>query len=434
MNLLYENDTEGQYPNSWYAATCEIMPEFPPLEGHKTCDVCVIGAGYTGLSAALKLAELGYNVTVLEAQRIGFGASGRNGGQLGSGQRVEQNALIKTLGASHAKDLWELAQHSKTLVRELIGQHNIECFLKPGIAELGLRDHETRELHDYARFLEDTYAYQDIQTLTPEETKLLCPSPRYKGGFVDWGASHLHPLRFVLGLGRAALKAGVRFHEQSEVTEIHKGRKVDVITKKGKLTSDFLVIACNGYLGHLEPRIASKVMPINNFIAVTEPLAKDGSEILAQDIAVADTKFVINYFRKTHDHRLLFGGGENYGYKFPKDLEAKVRNPMETIFPQLRGIKIDYAWGGTLAITMNRLPYFKRLEQNIFSASGYSGHGLGMATLAGTLMAEAIDGNSQGFDVFERIPSYTFPGGRHVRTPLLVLAMIWYQIRDRLGV
>lgn len=433
MNLLYENDQTGVYPQSWYAATSDALEPFAPLKGSQTSDVCVLGAGYTGLSAALHLAKLGYSVSVLEAQRIGFGASGRNGGQLGSGQRVEQDELISRLGEGHAKQLWDLAEHSKALVHSLIEAHQIDCHVKPGIAEFALRAKEMDELHRYADLLHDHYGYEHIETLNVAQGRDLCASPRYHGGYIDWGAAHLHPLKLCFGLARAAQKAGVRFFEGSEVKAIKKGRKIRVSTPKGDMTSDFLVLACNGYLGAIEPRIAARVMPINNFIAVSEPLEQGQWNVLQKDIAVADTKFVVNYFRKTHDNRLLFGGGENYSYRFPKDLAATVRAPMTHIFPQLKDIKLDYAWGGTLAITMTRLPYFTRSDQNILSASGYSGHGVGMATLAGKLMAEAIEGRSRDFDCFQNIPSLPFPGGRFARTPLLVLAMIWYQMRDRLG-
>ena len=230
------------------------------------------------------------------------------------------------------------------------------------------------ELH--RRPLHDHYGYEHIETLNVAQGRNLCASPRYRGGYIDWGAAHLHPLKLCFGLARAAQKAGVRFFEGSEVKTIKEGRKIRVSTPKGEMTSDFLVLACNGYLGALEPRIAARVMPINNFIAVSEPLEQGQWNVLQKDIAVADTKFVVNYFRKTHDNRLLFGGGENYSYRFPKDLAATVRAPMTHIFPQLKDIKLDYAWGGTLAITMTRLPYFTRSDQNILSASGYSGHGV----------------------------------------------------------
>ena len=433
MNLLYSNDQKGLYPQSWYAATSDLLPAFDELSESQSADVCVIGAGYTGLSTALHLAEAGYTVIVLEAHRIGFGASGRNGGQIASGQRVDQESLIKIAGASTADLLWDLAEESKAIVKSLIKKHKIQCYLKSGIAELGLSHYQMNNMHRYADFLSERYGYEYNTKLDREATYALCPSPTYYGGYIDTDAGHLHPLRFAIGLAKAALKAGVKIFENTEVTSLDKGKKVKIHTNLTTVKCDYAVLACNGYLGKLEPSIASRVMPINNFIVATEPLGSEVSTVLNEDVAIADTKFLINYFRLSHDKRLLFGGGENYRYHFPKNIAAKVRKPMIEIFPHLRDIQIDYAWGGTLGITVRRMPYFRKLSSNTFSASGYSGHGVAMATLAGKLIAKVIDGETSGFDAFSRVPSLPFPGGVHARYPILVLAMTWYSIRDRLG-
>ena len=433
MNLLYSNDRRGEYPNSWYAATADLLPPFAQLKGETRADVCVVGAGYTGLSAALHLAEMGRDVVVLDAQRVGFGASGRNGGQLGSGQRMEQTDLIRLVGDATADRLWHLGEEAKDLVRSLIATHQIDCYLKPGIAHLGFSPRETRELQDYSKFLQDRYGYDQVKPLSRDEAQDLCPSPAYDGGEIDMGAGHLHPLRYVLGLARAAEKAGVRMHEETHVHHIEEGTNPVVRTDRGRVTCDHVILAGNGYLGGLNRKVASRVMPINNFIVATEPLGDDAAKILTRDVAVADTKFVINYFRLSHDKRLLFGGGESYGYRFPADIAAVVRKPMLKIYPHLRDTRIDYAWGGTLAITMKRMPYLARLGKSILSASGYSGHGVGTATHAGLLMAKAIAGDSDGFDTMSAIPTRPFPGGSFARTPLLALAMSWYALRDRLG-
>ncbi|MDE2632419.1 MAG: FAD-binding oxidoreductase [Paracoccaceae bacterium] len=434
MNLLYSNDTLGQYPDSWYTATTPPLPAFAPLSKDISADVCIIGAGYTGLSAALTLAERGYDVVVLEAQRVGFGASGRNGGQLGSGQNVDQGKLERMMGADDANRLWRLSEDSKDMVKSLIAQHQIECHLKPGIAHMALTSKEMAALHLEAEYLSDQYGYDQINTLDKAQGQALCPSPVYHGGYLDHGAAHLHPLAFALGLARAAKAAGVHIYEQSEVTDMRKGTKPVITCRDGAVTCTHAILACNGYLGKLNRKVAGRVMPINNFIAATEPLGKDTAQVLTQDIAVADTKFVVNYFRLSHDGRLLFGGGENYSYRFPTNIAAKVRRPMQKIFPHLRDVKIDYAWGGTLAITAHRLPYLARLDNNILSASGYSGHGVGAATLSGKLMALAIAGQSEGFDTMARMPSVPFPGGKWVQSPLLKLAMTWYSLRDNLGI
>ncbi|EEE36211.1 gamma-glutamylputrescine oxidoreductase [Rhodobacteraceae bacterium KLH11] len=433
MNLLYANDHRAEYPGSWYAATAHPFDRFPALEGNVTADVCIVGGGYTGLSAALHLAEAGFDVVLLEAHRVGFGASGRNGGQLGSAQRLDQEDLERLVGDGDAARLWDLAEDAKALVKSLISKHQIDCDLKPGIAVLGFNKAERDELHSHAAHLSNRYSYDRIKPLDAEAGHSLCPSPAYAGGYLDTGAAHLHPLNYALGLARAAVSAGLRLHESTEVLEIDEGARVTLRTDKGQVTADHVILACNGYLGDLNRQVASRVMPINNFIAATEPLGAEVQRVLTQDIAVADTKFVVNYFRLSADGRLLFGGGESYGYQFPQDIAAKVCKPMVGIFPHLRDVRIDYAWGGTLGITMRRMPYLARLAPNILSASGYSGHGVGTATHAGQLMALAIQGQAEGFDTMARVPSLPFPGGPALRSPLLVLAMTWYALRDRLG-
>lgn len=434
MNLLYANDRQGHYPSSWYAATTDLLPPFDPLSGEARADVCVIGGGYTGLSAALHLAERGMNVALLEAHRVGFGASGRNGGQLGSGQRVEQDALEKLVGFDDAAKLWNLAEDAKALVKSLVTKHKIDCHLKPGIAHMCFSKREVANEHAYADHLRDKYDYTELDKLDHDAAQALCPSPSYVGGSLDMSAAHLHPLAYAIGLAQAARDAGVRVHENAPVHHITNGAPAIVQSDKGRVHADHVILACNGYLGGLDRKVAARVMPINNFIAATEPLGADAAKVLTRDIAVADTKFVINYFRLSHDNRLLFGGGESYGYKFPSDIAATVRKPMLEIFPHLRDTRIDYAWGGTLAITMKRLPYLARLAPNMLSASGYSGHGVGTATHAGKLMADAISGEAEGFDIMSRIPTPAFPGGTAMRSPLLALAMTWYAMRDRIGI
>ncbi len=433
MNLLYSNDTQGAFPRSWYAATAHERTPAPQLRGDAAADICVVGGGFTGLSAALHLAERGYSVALIEAHRVGFGASGRNGGQLGSGQRVEQTDLEKMVGEAEALKLWELAENAKDLVKQLISKHNIDCDLKPGIAHATFSASETAHEHAYVEHLQSRYGYDQITALSEEALSAVCPSPRYKGGSLDMGAAHLHPLNYALGLARACEKAGVTFYENTHVHHIEDGAKVTVRCDTGRVLADHVILAANGYLGGLNRRVAGRVMPINNFIAATEPLGEDAVRVLTKDIAVADSKFVVNYFRLSSDNRLLFGGGESYGYKFP-DIDKTVRKPMIDIYPHLKDIRFDYTWGGTLAITMKRLPYLARLAPNILSASGYSGHGVGTATQAGKLMADAIAGEATGFDTMARIPNTPFPGGAALRTPLLTLAMTWYALRDRLGV
>nr|WP_274705686.1 FAD-binding oxidoreductase [Salipiger pentaromativorans] len=431
--MLFSNDKRGFYPESWYAATASHLPAFPVLKGEIRADVCIVGAGFTGLSAALHLAEAGRDVVVLEAHRVGFGASGRNGGQLGSGQRQDQLSLEAMVGQDDARHLWDLGEEAKDLVRDLIARHGIDCDLRDGVAWCGSRAGEVAHLHDYAAHMGDAYGYE-IETLDAEAFHALCPSPDYKGGVLDMGAGHLHPLRFAQGLARAAAAAGARIFERSLVLQVQEGGDCVVQGESGKVRARQVIYAANGYLGRLQPKVARRVMPINNFIVATEPLGDRVREVLTRDVAVADSRHVVNYFRLSPDRRLLFGGGESYGYRFPKDIAATVRKPMLEIFPHLRGVRIDYAWGGTLAITMKRLPYLVRLAPNILSASGYSGHGVGTAVHAGRLLAEALRGQSDGFDAMAALPVPPFPGGPAFRSPLLTLAMTWYALRDRIGI
>ncbi|WGI20268.1 FAD-binding oxidoreductase [Amylibacter sp. IMCC11727] len=435
MNLLYANDATGQYPNSWYAATSQALDPFPKLKGSHHADVCVIGGGFTGLSTALHLAERGYTVSLIEAHRVGWGASGRNGGQVGSGQRAEQDELEKTVGLDDAKHLWRLAEDAKALVKSLSERHAIDCAHKPGVAHVEWHAKNVPELHAYTAHLEKTYDYTQIQNLDRAQTCDLLGTEVYHGGALDMGAAHIHPLNFALGLARAAHAAGVQIYETSEVTKIDAGDPATVVTARGTVTAAHVVLACNGYLGGLNEPTAARVMPINNFIVATEPLDQSGAEaLIKQDVAIADSKFVVNYYRRSADHRLLFGGGESYGYKFPRDIRALVSKPMLQVYPQLKDVKLDYAWGGTLAITINRMPYFDRIRPNIFTASGYSGHGVALATLAGKITAAAIAGQAEDFDVMSRVPTHRFPGGRALRSPALKLAMTWYAMRDRLGI
>lgn len=432
MNLLHVNDRAGEYPPSYYAATATPFAAQPVLQGAVEADVCVIGGGYTGLSAALHLAQKGYAVVLLEAHRMGFGASGRNGGQVGSGQRQDQAWLEAELGQTAARQLWDMAEEAKALVRTLIRDHAIPVSYMPGVATACWHDSEVKDTLAMAEKLERDYGYAHLQQLDRAGIGRLIGSAAFKGGVLDRDAGHVHPLNYALGLAKAAQAAGVRLHEGSEVTAISPGPRPVVRTAQGQVTAGQVILACNGYLGGLEPKVAARVMPINNFILATEPLGTLARSILAEPVAVADTKFVVNYWRLSEDDRLLFGGGESYGYRFP-DIRRVVRKPMLEIYPQLAEARIDYAWGGTLAITMNRMPCFVRPGQNVLSASGYSGHGVAMATLAGKVLAETVAGQNERFDLMAQIPQTAFPGGPALRWPLLVLAMTWYALRDRLG-
>lgn len=433
VDVLYANDRPGEYPDSYYHATASLLTLQPELEENIVCDVCVIGGGYMGLTAALHLAEAGFDVALLDAHRVGWGASGRNGGQVGSGQRVEQDDLEKQFGFEKALSLWQLGEDSKNLVRSLISKHHIDAEYKSGIIHAELDSKDVPASHEYVDLLRERYGYDKIETLNQQQIRDHLGSEAYFGGSLDTGSGHLHPLKFALGLAAAALNAGVRVFEKTQVIELLEGDPAQVLTSKGKVSAKFVVLGCNGYLGKLHKRVAARVMPINNYIVATEPLGKDlARSLIRDDVAVGDSKFVINYYRLSNDHRLLFGGGESYSYKFPTDISGLVQKHMLSVYPQLSDCKIEYAWGGTLGITVNRLPHVTRLSANILSASGFSGHGVAMATLAGQLCSEVIATTAQRFDLMASLPTWPFPGGAALRTPLLKLAMSWYALRDKL--
>ena len=433
MDLLTANDRHGKYPQSWYAATADAPGPYPAASGDLTCDVCIVGGGYTGLSAALHLAERGYDVVLLEAQRVGFGASGRNGGQVGTGQRLDQDALEKMVGRDDARKLWDMALESVQLVRDIVAKHAPEAGFTDGILHAMHRPRYVPEDHAYVRKLNEDYGYDLIRTVDRDEMRSLCGSPAYHGGSLDMGGGHTHPLRLAFGMARAAAAAGARIFETSRVTSVTDGAQVVVKTDTSRITAGHVLWACNGYLGNVESSVAARVMPINNYILATEPLDESFAKSLIRDgHAVADSKFVINYFRLSEDNRMLFGGAESYGYRFPKDIVKLVSKPMLETYPQLKDTKIDYAWGGTLGITLNRMPHFARLQGNVLSASGYSGHGVAMATLGGKMAAEAIAGQAERFDLLASVPTPRFPGGVAMRWPLLVAAMLWFSLRDKL--
>lgn len=433
MDLLTVNDTPGQYPTSYYAAMATPLPPFSPPQGQIDCDVCVIGGGFMGLSTALNLAERGYDVVLLEAQRVGFGASGRNGGQVGQGQRLDQDELEDLVGKDHARELWTIANQSVDLVRKRAASPLVEAEFADGIIHADHRKRFVPHSKAYAERLNSDYGYDKIRFIDREECRHLVNSPEYHGGTLDMGAGHIDPLQYALGLARMAQAAGGRIFEQARVTAVNEGEPATVDLAGAQVRAGHVVMGMNGYLGKLNRRVAGRVMPINNYVVATAPMSAEQQEdILRNNHAVADSKFVVNYFRFSPDHRLLFGGTESYRYKFPSDIAGKVRKPLEEIFPQLKGIEIDYAWGGTLGITMNRMPHFERLSGNILSLSGFSGHGVAMASLAGEIAAETIAGQAERFDIMAKVPGMPFPGGPALRSPLLMAAMLWYSLRDKL--
>ncbi len=404
------------------------------LRGESLTDVCVIGGGYTGLSTAIHLRKRGFDVTLLEANSIGWGASGRNGGHVGTGQRADQHDLEKWVGNSAAKSLWQMSLEAVRLVCDLVQEFNIDCELGVGNLHVASKQSHALALKEEVEHLRSRYNHQQISYLSAQEVGVRTSGRGFFGGALDMAARHLHPLKYAIGLAKGAERLGAKLYENSAALRIDEGEKIRVHTDQGIVTSRFLVLACNGYLDRLEPRIAPNMMPINNFMIATEPLPPDLVRRINRDnTSISDSLFVINYWKMSADGRLLFGGGENYSHKFPRDIKNFVRPHMLRIYPELAGIKIDYGWGGTLSITMNRMPDFGRIGKRVFYAQGFSGHGVPTATMAGRLMADAIFGDSTRFDLMASVPTQRFPGGTLLRKPGLVAGMLFYSLRDKLG-
>ena len=420
-------------PDSWYAATAPAGERRPALAGREKADVCIVGAGFTGVSAALHLAERGYSVVVLEAARVGWGASGRNGGQVGSGLRESMDALERSLGPERAGTLWALCEEAKAVIAERIGRHGIQCDWRPGNLLASTRERYMGWIEREAEFCHRRFGYRGYRMLSRREMREEVASACYVGGRMDEGGGHLHPLRFVLGMAEAAVRAGARIFEGSRVERIRWGSPTRVSTAHGVVEAGYVVLAGNAYLGRLEPRIESRIMPIANHVLATEPLGERRARSLIRSGAcVHSTKFVVDYYRCTADHRLLFGGGETWTDRPLEDPGAFVRRYMLRVFPQLADVRIDHAWSGRLAITRSRLPHVGRLAPNGFFAQGFSGHGVALTQIAGKLVAEAVAGTAERFDVLAGLRHRAFPGGRRLRHPLLVLGMLYYALRDKL--
>jgi gamma-glutamylputrescine oxidase len=418
---------------SYYAATANIQTDYPNLTGEQETDICIIGGGFTGVSAALHLAEAGFKVSLVEANKIGWGASGRNGGQICQGHNMGHEDMIKQVGKDTADLLWQSSVDSVALVKELVKRYNIDCDLTAGVLHVASKRRHGDEIKESVEYKRNTLGYSAVDYLTADEVAKKLGTDRYFGGEFYREGAHIHPLNFVLGMAQSATAHGATLYENSTVLSYKTGEKPEVITEKGKIRCRYLLFACNGYLGKLNGAAAKKIMPINNFIIATEPLSDEqANRINAERVAVADSKFVVNYFRLSADQRLLWGGGENYSQHFPKDIASFVKKHMVEVYPELASHKIDYAWGGTLAITLNRMPHIARQEQNIFVAQGYSGHGVALATYAGAIFAKAVQGSLEGIDAFERLPIKDFPGGTLLRWPGLVAGMLYYSMLDRL--
>jgi gamma-glutamylputrescine oxidase len=415
---------------SWYEASCGPRPRYQPLDGDRSCDVAIIGGGYTGLSAAYHLARAGAKAVLVEAHRLGDGASGRNGGQFSSGQRQSVLWLEERFGFARAKALWDLGEEAKAHAIGLIKEHDIDCDLTYGHLTALHRPRLYAGEAEIVDALWKRYNYDKVAMLVRPAMAAALGSDFYHGGSRDAGAGHLHPMKFLIGLAKAAA-AGAQLCEDTEAINIETGQRPKVRTYSGTLHADRVLIACNGHIGALEPETARHVMPIRSYIAASEPLADDAG-VLPGGECVGDSRFVIRYFRKSADNRLLFGGREVYTGGPPKNIAPHQRQQIDEVYPQLKDIAISHAWGGSVAVTLPRLPFVREVMPKVLSVGGFSGQGVALAPYAGKLVAEAFSGDRERLKLFEDIAMPAFAGGAHLRQPLLTLIMAYYALRDRI--
>ena len=427
----------GVIENSYYEATVARPAPAAPLSQRIKADVCVVGAGLAGISAALELAERGYSVVLLEAQRIGWGASGRNGGQaiVGFGSEGEC-AIEKQFPKADARRAWDVTVEGLQLLRERMARYSIDCDWRPGYLSLSVKPRKSRELRRWMDHIASTYDYP-LRWLGPAEIASTIASGRFHSAVLDETSGHLHPLKYCLGLGEAAKRAGVDIYENSPVFVVQRGVRPLVKTAQGECECSFVVLAGNVYLGEygddIAPEVAARIMPVGTYMIATESMGEERADALMRGRpAASDTNFILDYFRLTADHCLLFGGADSYTGTTPCDLIKRIRASMLAVFPQLANLDIRHAWGGFVDITMNQAPNFGRLGHNMYYLQGFSGHGLSLTGMAGKLAAEAIAGQAERFDLFARIRHHRFPGGALMRTPALVLGMLYYRIRDAL--
>ncbi|WP_405125923.1 NAD(P)/FAD-dependent oxidoreductase [Pseudomonas marginalis] len=424
----------SDHARSYYLASANAMPERPALGADLSADVCVIGAGFTGVNTAIELAQRGLSVILLEARRIGWGASGRNGGQLIRGIGHDVSGFAKYVGEEGVRYLERAGIESVALVGERIREHGIDCDLRWGFAELANTPAQFAAFKGEQDSLARLSYVHETRLVGPQDIRDVVDSTQYAGALVDMGSGHLHPLNLVLGEAQVAESLGVRIFEHTEVLELIHGDTVQVRCAGGTVRAASLVLACNAHLEELEPRLSGKVLPAGSYIIATEPLSvAQANQLIPQNLALCDQKVGLDYYRLSADRRLLFGGACHYSGRDPKDIAAYMQPKMLKVFPQLADTAIAFQWGGRIGITANRFPQVGRLKQypNVFYAQGYSGHGLNVTHWCARLLAEGIHaGHSQGLDVFSQVPHMTFPGGKALRSPLLALGMAWHRLRE----
>lgn len=424
-----------EHTTSYYAASANQYEPFPQLTESVTCDVCVVGGGYTGLSSALHLSEMGYDVVLLESARIGFGASGRNGGQLVNSYSRDIDVIERRYGPEAAKMLGGMMFEGGEIIRERIKRYQIDCDYRPGGLFVAMNHKQLEKLEEQKANWE-RYGNTQLEMLDASELKREVNSDRYVGALLDHSGGHIHPLNLAIGEANAIRLNGGRVFEQSAVTHIQHSSPAIVSTAKGQVTAKYVIVAGNAYLGDkLEPELAKSSMPCGTQVLTTEPLGEDlARSLIPKNYCVEDCNYLLDYYRLTADNRLLYGGGVVYGARDPADIERLVMPNLLKTFPQLKGVKIDYSWTGNFLLTLSRMPQVGRLDNNIYYSQGCSGHGVTYTHLAGRLIAELLRGDAERFNAFANLPHYPFPGGRTFRIPFTAMGAAYYSLRDRLGV
>ncbi len=422
------------YPDSYYAASAHPAPERPALRGEIAPEICIVGGGYTGLSAAIDLAEKGHQVTLLEANRIGWGASGRNGGQIVNGLNASLETITRRYNKATADFVGTVVQEGGRIIRERVAKYGIECDLRDGNIFTAFTAKQMAELEGKQK-LWRTHGHDNFEMLDRAAVRTHIGTDAYLGGMLDRTGGHMHPLNLALGQAAAFERLGGVIHESTPVTAIEDISGQPVLrTAQGIVRPRILILGGNAYLGGVVPELDTRIMPFSTQMIATEPLGERGAELLPTGMCVEDLRYILDYYRLSADGRLLFGGGTVYGGTDPADIRAKIVPNLEKIFPFLRGTRIDFAWSGNCAISFSRVPQMGRLGTNTYFACGYSGHGVVGSHLFGRILAQAVDGDRSRFDVFERVPWIPFPGGRRFRVPYSMIGSWWYGLRDRLGV
>lgn len=421
------------YPQSYYAASANPVPQRPALQGETETDVCIIGAGYTGLSTALFLLENGFKVSIVEAAKVGFGASGRNGGQIVNSYSRDIDVIERTVGPKQAQLMGQMAFEGGRIIRERIAKYDIKCDLKDGGVFAAFTPKQMKHLEAQKKLWE-RFGHTQLEIMDAQRIREVVKTENYIGGMLDMSGGHIHPLNLALGEAAAVESLGGVIYEQSPAVRIERGANPVVHTPEGRVKAKFIVVAGNAYLGNLVPELAAKTMPCGSQVVATEPLSEElAKSLLPQDYCVEDCNYLLDYFRLTGDRRLIYGGGVVYGAKDPANIEAMIRPMMLKTFPQLKNVKIDYAWTGNFLLTLSRLPQVGRIGDNIYYSQGCSGHGVTYTHLAGKILAEALRGQAERFDAFGSLPHYPFPGGRLFRVPFTAMGAWYYSLRDKLG-